>query len=402
MGKRANGEGTISKRRKDGKTIGWKGSVTVGLTSDGRPDRRWISGRTQDEVREKIRALQSQVHTGMLANTGGLTVGDYLTSWVDGKALEGVKPNTVRSYRDTARLCIVPHLGTLPLDKLRPTHVQHLLKSLMDAGKSAQRCQYTLRVLGMALRHAVRLQLLPRNVAEVVKAPRVEHVEMQVWTPGQADTFLKAARPHRLYAAFYLALMTGMRRGEVLGLQWKDIDWDRSRLTVRHSLVEVRREPEGRILRGRPTVSRLEVSLQTPKTRGSRRTILLSPGTIAALREHRRQQDAERAVAGEAWPGSPGHGHVFATELGTPTDPRNFYRHFIDLIQGSGVPRLRLHDLRHTAASLMIRQNIPPKTVSERLGHADVAFTLRVYTHLYDEQREEAAFDLADLLPDAP
>lgn len=402
MAKRANGEGTISKRLKNGKTVGWRGAVSLGYDAQGQPLRKTVSGRTQEEVRERMAALLSAQHTGMLADSGGLTVAAYLDRWMQAKERDGVKPNTLRSYRDTARLYLIPSLGCKKLEKLTPLDVEAMLSALRKVGKSPQVLGYTLRVLKMALRQAVRWQMVPRNVAEAIKPPKVTRPELHVWTPEQVAAFLDASQVHRLHAAFYLALMTGMRRGELLGLQWEDIDWERSRLKVRHNLVEVRSEAKpGKLHVGRPTVSSVELVLQTPKTAGSRRTVVLSPGTLSKLEEHRRRQQAERTHAAEAWQGSATGGFVFATEIGTATDPRNFYRWFVNLVGQANVPRIRFHDLRHTAASLMVRRGIAPKTVSERLGHADVGFTLRTYTHLYDEQREEAAFDISDFFPTA-
>ena len=200
-----------------------------------------------------------------------------------------------------------------------------------------------------------------------------------------------------MHAAFYLALLTGMRRGEILGLKWEDLDFTRSRLTVRNNLVEMRGEgTTGKQHAGKETVSSVRSILQTPKTKASRRTIPLSPGTMSKLKEHRERQEQNRKAAAETWQDQ---GFVFADELGNPTDPRTLYGWFRGLVTATGLPMIRFHDLRHTAASLMIRQGISPKTVSDRLGHADVAFTLRVYAHLYEDQREEAAFDLTDLFP---
>ena len=184
---------------------------------------------------------------------------------------------------------------------------------------------------------------------------------------------------------------------EVLGLQWGDVDFERSRLTVKNNLVEVHRDGiEGKRQAGKATVSSVQVMLQTPKTAASRRTVALSPGTLSKLREHRTRQGQERKAAAEAWEGQ---GYVSASELGGPINPNYFYDQFEKLSRGAKLPDIRLHDLRHTAASLMIRRGVSPKVVSDRLGHTDPAFTLKVYTHLYDEQREEAAFDLADLFP---
>lgn len=402
-GKRANGEGTLSKRKdKTGKVIGWRAALTVGLLEDGTQDRRWVSGKTQAEVQEKLRALQSELHTGTLADAEGLTLGAFLDRWIETKTRDSVSVNTLRSYQDTIRLYLKPQLGRLKLEKLRPLDVERLLTVLAKEGKSARMMGYALLVLKMALRQAVRWQMIPRNVAEGVRAPKVTQPELQVWTPEQVASFLEASQTHRLHAAFYLALMTGMRRGEVLGLQWQDIDWERSRLAIRHNLIEVRTEGKtGKVHNGKPTVSSIELQLGKPKTAGSRRTIVLSPGTLSKLKEHQERQAREQAEAAEAWATTEKGGYVFATELGTATDPRNFYRWFVQLVEEAGVPVIRFHDLRHTAASLMIRRGIAPKTVSERLGHADVGFTLRTYTHLYDEQREEAAFDLSDFFPKA-
>jgi integrase len=378
----------------DGKTIGWKGSLIVGTRADGRPDRRWVSGRTQTEVLTKMTNLRSALHTGMVASAEGLTVGTYLTRWLAFKQHDGIRANTLRSYADAARLHLTPRLGRIKLERLTALDVTQLVSGMLTGGKSAASAAYTLRVLKMALRQAVGWGLLPRNVAEVVRPPRRTAPQLQVWTPGQAQTFLTAAEGHRLSAAFYLALMTGLRRGELLGLCWDDIDWTRSRLQVVHNLIEERGAGvAGKQHRGQATVSSVKVQLATPKTAGSRRTVVLSPGTLDTLRAHQVRQAAERARAGRGWEDS---GAVFATPLGGHTDPRLFYGWYRQLLAVAEVPQIRFHDLRHTAASLMILRGIPPKTVSERLGHADVAFTLRVYTHLYDDQKEEAAFDLSD------
>ncbi|WP_293909900.1 site-specific integrase [Deinococcus sp.] len=398
MPKRANGEGTLSRRKdKAGKTVGWKAAVVVGQNEDGTLDRRWISGKTQAEVQEKLRGFQADMHAGTVADTEGLTVTEFMTRWADHKEREGLKPNTVQSYRDTVRLYITPHIGAVKLEKLRPLDVERLLSRMQKSGKSAVNRRYALRILSMALRQAVRWQMLPRNVADVVSPPKAERPEMKVWTPEQVATFLDAAQVHRLYAAFYLSLMTGMRRGEVLGLQWADLDFERARLNVRNNLVEVHRDGvPGKTQAGKATVSSVSIELQTPKTAASKRTVALSPGTLSKLREHQARQAAEQSAAAEAWQGP---GYVFASELGGPTNPNYFYDQFKKLAKGAGLPDIRLHDLRHTAASLMIRRGVSPKVVSDRLGHTDPAFTLRVYTHLYDEQREEAAFDLSDFFP---
>jgi integrase len=397
VAKRANGEGTMS-RRKDGsgKTIGWRAAVTIGENEDGTQKRRWISGKTQGEVQEKLRALQSDLHQGTLADTDRMTVDDFLKQWVAHKEREGLKPNTVQSYRDTINRYVTPKIGRVKLEKLRPLDIEHMLTALRGDGKSAALLAYSLRVLKMALQQAVRWQMLPRNVADSVKPPKIERQEMQVWTRQQVKAFLDVTEDHPLHAAFYLALMTGMRRGELVGLKWEDMDLDRARLTVKNNLVEVIGAPvEGKTRLNRPTASSVRLEVSTPKSKASRRTIVLSKGTVEKLRQQRARQEVWRRDAAEAWTAQ---GFVFTTAIGTPVWPSALAKAFAALLERSEVPSIRFHDMRHTAASLMISMGIPPKTVSERLGHSDVAFTLRTYTHLYDAQREEAAFDIADLV----
>ena len=398
MAKRGNGEGTMSRRKdKSGKTIGWRAAVTVGINEDGSQQRRWVSGKTQGEVQEKLRGLQSDIHTGMLADTDDMTVKDYLALWVERKEREGLKPNTVQSYRETVHRSIVPYLGKVRLEKLRPLDIEHMLTKMHKDGKSTSTGRYALLVLKMALKQAVHWQMLPRNAADAVRPPKVERQEMQFWTPGEVANFLAHTETHRLHAVFYLALMTGMRRGELLGLRWQDVDLENSSLTVRHNLVEVQGEGvPGKKRNGKETVSSRRVELTTPKTKASRRTLKLSAGTVSKLIEHQRRQQAEKTQAAEAWQEE---GFVFAGPAGGHTMPDALSNYYTRLVKESGVRPIRFHDMRHTAASLMIRRGIPIKTVSERLGHTDVAFTLRIYVHLYDEQRAEAAFDLSDFFP---
>ncbi len=363
-GKRANGDGTISKQMRDGKVVGWQAALTVGVLPNGEPDRRWLSAKTQEGVQEKLMSLRANKHTGMLADSENLDLATYMDRWLDYKSRDGIKPNTLRSYQDAVRLSSVPVLGRIRLAKLRPIDVENMLTRYTKAGKSPAWTAYKLRVLKMALKQAMRWDMVPRNVAEASKAPKQVRRKVSVWTLQESDAFLTYAKSHRLY--------------------------------VRHNLIEVRVDPHpGKRHAGKEAVSAVEIRLATPKTAGSQRTILLSSGTVSELRVHKERQEVERQAAGSAWEGE---NFVFASPLGGHTDPRTFYGWYLALLLVSGVRRIRFHDLRHTAASLMILRGVPPKTVSERLGHADVAFTLQVYTHLYDEQKEEAVFDIADLI----
>ena len=375
-----NGEGSIYPRRdKLGKVIGYQAALSIGHNQKGQPKRRFVSGKSKEEVRAKLDKLKADRHHGLLTATDQVTVGELCDRWLDHKEQSGEnKPNTIRSYRDTVRLYIKHTLGGKKLEALTALHVQGMLSQLMEEGHTAPTRRYSLSVLKMALNYALGLGLVARNVASGIKPPKKQTKEMRVLTVAEAVRFREAARSHRLYIAFLLALMTGMRRGEVLGLQWEDINFNEGYLTVKHNLTDCR---------GR-------VELTTPKTDKSKRRIYLAPDLLNALREHQQAQQLAAAKAGEAWQGQ---GYVCASELGGHTDPRNFERMFRSVLERSGVTKVRLHDLRHTTASLLLLKGHSAKVVSELLGHTTVGFTLDRYAHVYDEQRRGAVLDFEDL-----
>lgn len=376
--KKMNGEGSIVERRKGGKVVGYQGSLTIGYDQKGKLKRRFVSGKTKTEVQAELDRLKAERHSGLLSPNEQLTVAALCERWLNQREQAGdLKPTTLRSYRDTVRLYITHTIGKRKLEALTAMHVQGMLDQLREEGRTPQIRRYSLSVLKMALTQALRWNLVGRSVAAGIKPPKVTRPEMRVLTEQEVVRFLEAAKPHRLYVAFLLAVMTGMRRGEILGLKWSDINFEQGFLTVTHNLVDNR----GRAILG------------TPKTEKSRRRLYLAPEVIGALRDHQLSQQAAAARAGEAWQGQ---NFVCASEVGTHTDPRNFERMFAVVLGHSKVSRVRFHDLRHTAASLMFRKGLTAKTVSETLGHTSVAFTLDRYTHLYDDQRQGAALSFSD------
>lgn len=219
--------------------------------------------------------------------------------------------------------------------------------------------------------------MIPRNVCEAVDPFKENAVEMNLWTPAEAVQFLNTARAHRLHAAFYLLMATGLRRGEMLGLQWGDLKGDR--LHVRRSYT---------IIGGKPAWS-------TPKTQRGVRFVVLPPDTLAVLEQHRQQQAGERAFLGDAWLEGD---FIFTLEDGHPVAPGTFHKTWLRLQKEAGVPKVRLHDLRHLHVSLLVKQGFDPRTIADRVGHTDPAFTMRRYAHMFEEQRQAAAMNLTDLL----
>lgn len=350
--------------------------IHVGYGEDGKQKRKTVYGKTQREVREEMDAIKGKLAAGTY-NDNHLTVGAYLDEWLSYKKLE-VKARSYQYYADYVRRYVRPQVGRVKLANLKPLHVQRMMKETTD-GVSADAANKAHGVLKSALKRAVRLGLIYSNPVEAVDKFKHEPKEAKLWSAEEVWRFLETAQKHRLYAAFYLALTTGMRHGEVLGLRWQDVEGDV--LTVWQSVVNVKG-------------ARYEVS--TPKTRRGVRRVALDPDTLDVLREHRAKQDAEREYLGDAWEDS---GHVFTNELGGVLFPRNFDRVWYALQEQAGVTRVRFHDLRHLHVSLLVvERGLDARTVADRVGHTDPSFTLKRYSHMFEKQRKAATVSLKELL----
>lgn len=317
----------------------------------------------------------TEFNAGVLAQApANLTVAQYLDRWL--KEFVRVRPTTYASYEGIVRCHIVPEIGKVPLVKLRPARLQAFYRKLEDkpradgkAGRlSATTVRYTYSVLNIALRRAVRLTLIPRNPAEATDPPKAPQTEQRTFTDDEARRFLKSVQSDRLSALYWLALALGLRRGELLGLRWQDLDLDKGLLHVRQSLVA---------LKGRPVI-------QQPKTDRGRRTLELTPELVAIIKCHRAQQAKAKLSLGQEYRD---HGMVFPTLFGAPMAPRLLTRQFERRLAATGLPRIRFHDLRHTFASLAF-PNGDLKTVSAILGHDDISTTADIYSHvLHGHQR---------------
>jgi integrase len=368
--KRADGEGTISKRP-DGR---WQGQISLGYKLDGTRNRKTVYGRTQKEVRQKLDQLKYQVASGDYTSNN-MTVAEYLEHWHREKS-RNWKARTVELYKHNIRHSINPVLGHLKLSTLSPLHVQCMVGEIADSGRvrTANMCR---SLLYSALKQAIRWGYITRNVVEAVDPLKEEPKEPELWTPKQTMQFLEVISSHRLYAAFYLLITTGLRRGELLGLRWEDVQGDS--LRVEQSLTLVGNDPV----------------LSTPKTKRGRRRVGIALDVQHELLKHKQRQEAERAFLGASWTDT---GLAFVSEIGTAVHPRNFSRTWYRLQEQAGLPRARIHDLRHLHISLLIWRGFDAKTIADRVGHTDPAFTLRRYTHLFEAQRRQAALSMLDLL----
>lgn len=369
MSRRANGEGSIYQRT-DGR---WAGAIYV-YNRDGGRQRRQVYGRTRAEVVGKLSDLQAANRQHVPAAPVKVTVQQFSEGWLRRLDASPLKPATVSSYRWIMQRYILPEVGGVRLVALSPQHVRSMLTAVAARGVSSRTVQLSRAVLRTMLADAEREQLVHRNVAGLVKGPRVERQEVQPWTAGEAARFLDSMRGHRLGALFSVGVALGLRKGELLALRWEDVDLEGGSLRV-HRTVQ-------RLGEGVGLVS------GSPKTQRSRRTVPLPKVCVAALREHRSRQDAERDKAGDAWVDL---GLVFSTVKGTVIEPRNLNRLFDQRIEAAGVRRIRFHDLRHTCATLLLAQGVPARVVMEMLGHTQLGITTDLYGHVMPTTLRSAA-----------
>jgi integrase len=368
MGKRGNGEGSIW-RRKSG---GWCAQYTV-YTSEGRK-RRTLYGKTRQEVAAKLSKALADREGGLTFDAGTMTVGEYLARWLSHSVRDTVSQKTYERYESIVRVHLSPALGRIKLKALTPDHVRYLYREKLDSGLAPRSVLHIHRTLSKALNQATDDGLIPRNAAASVKPPQPRREEMQPLSRDQVRTFLDTVKGDRMEALYVLAVTSGLRQGELLALKWEDVDLEGTNptLEVRRSLSETR---------GRR-------SFVTPKS-GRGRHLRLSRRAVSALRVHRKRQLEERVRKAGLWED---HGLIFPSEVGTPMSGRNLYRAFKIRVKRASLPQtLRFHDLRHTCATLLLRQGINPKFVQELLGHADISLTLNTYSHVLPDMGDAAA-----------
>ena len=372
--KRGNREGSITKRD-DGR---WMARYTV-RTIKG-PQRRTVYGRTRAEASAKLAKTMADRDGGLIFDAGSLTVGDYLYRWLSNSVKDTVRERTYERYEEILRLHVKPALGRLKLKALTPAHLQDFYRDRLDNGFSPATVQKIHVILHKALSQAVSWSLVPRNAGEAVRAPRPAPKEMQPLSPDEARRLLETAGGDRLEALYVLAIHTGMRQGELLGLKWENVDLAANAIRVRHTLLRTK----GRVILGEP------------KTKKSRRTVHLTGAASRALEEHLERQLKVMEHLGDLYRDQ---GLVFTTEVGTPINPSNLRkRSFAPLLRKASLPRLRFHDLRHTCATLLLSKNIHPKYVQELLGHATVSITLDTYSHVLPGMGNQVADAMEDVL----
>lgn len=371
VARRAKGEGSL-RRRADGR-------FEVRLFDPVSGKRRSLLARTEEEAVQRLKAAHRTIDDGVALAEGRLTCRVFFENWLI-STKQTVRPSTFRRYEQLLRLHATPHIGNLKLRSLTPTHLRTLYVSLQRR-LAPQTVAHVHRVLHSALQQAASDGLIARNVASLVSPPRIPHREMVTLTGGQVAGLTAAAEGHRMAAMFVLAATTGMREGELLGLQWGDCDFTKGTISVRRTLALVRR--------GNP-------QYQEPKTASARRKVTLSRTGLAALKAHRACQLAERLESG-LWED---RNLVFCDAIGHELDASHFLRDvWAPLRSRAGLPDgFTFHGLRHTAASLSLAAGVPVATVSAMLGHANPSITMRIYAHAVPGTQQLAADAMDRLL----
>jgi integrase len=366
---RGRNEGSFSKRP--------GGSWRVQISMNG--TRLSHSAKSKAECQAWVREIHSQLDQGYNLQDGRITIGEYLTKWLEThKATLRLK--TSHQYEQIIRNHINPQIGAVSLQDLRLARVEQLYADLIASGIGVRTVRLTHSVLHRALEKAVKYGSIIRNPSHGAALPRLRQAEMQVLDENEANQFLVAAQGSPYEALYHLAITTGMRESELFGLKWSDLKWHSGALHIQRQVQRVDGHGWGFV---------------EPKTKAGKRSIVLSEGNLQALRQHKERQEQQRAIAGERWNDLD---LIFPNSVGMPLDPSNMRLDFNRTLKKASLKKVRFHDLRHTAASLMLNHGVPVIVVSKRLGHAKPSITLDVYGHLYLEMQGEAARIMDELI----
>ena len=372
--KRGNGEGSVYY---DERLKIWRGTVQVGSGK-----RRHLSGKTRQEVAQKLVAAALEIQQGFLPPNQRLTLAQYLDQWLEQSAKPRLKATTFESYTHYIHKHINPALGSRPIAKLTAQEVQAFLNQKANSKLRPRTVQYLHGILRAALNRAVKWQVIPRNVALLVDPPRGSRPGIQPLGPEAAAQFLSAAQGHCYEHLYAFLLASGLRLGEALALRWQDVDLSNKRIRVNHTLEH---------LRGHPW------RLTEPKSASGRRTVPLIGPAVSNLKAQHVRIAEQRLIAGPAWQD---YGFVFPSAVGTPLDASNVYHQFKKLLLRAGLPSThRPHDLRHSTATYLLAANVPPRVVMELLGHSQISLTLNTYSHVLPTMLDDAAKRLEAVFP---
>jgi integrase len=381
--RRIKGEGSVYKRN-DGRYVG---QVNIGRDSDGTYVRKYVYGKSEQEVIQNMKELNYRIMTGELLITPDVRLNDWLDEWLNEYKKDSIKITTYHCYKTNIDYHIKPLLGGIKLSELRLEHIQRFINRKYAGGvMSTALVRKIYSILYGALKQAMINRLINRNECIGVKLPRHEQKEVRYLTKEEEKLFLQAVEGDNLEIAFKLDLVSGLRLGELLGLSWNNVDLNNGVIHVKQTLMRIRDYEENRnIYEIRPTT----------KTSAGRRRVPIPSTAVCMLKYYKKEQDNMKHLMGEAYMDN---GLVFCTELGNRLIPRNVERSLTRIANKIGAEGASVHSLRHTYATRLFEKGVEAKTISELLGHTDVNFTLNTYTHVSGSLKTEAVEKLADIL----
>ena len=362
MAKRGNNEGSIYKR----KNGTWRAQISL----EGK--RLSFTANTRSECFDWLNKTQDQIDGGLTFSKSEYTVEKYLEEWIEVKK-SSLRPNTALQYESLIRNDIIPHLGKYKLHRIKLQRINRFYCLLVEDGRGVRTIRLIHSVFHSALEHALRLGLVNKNPSHGAILPRKKYHEMKIYNEEQVFNFLLSAKESRFWLLYKLAFTTGMRQSELLGLKWGDIDWKNSTLKIQRQAQQVNGQG---------------IIFLPPKTRSGIRQIVIGRSILREIADQKEQQDKYRLHRGKEWQDN---NLIFATGNGTPFSQSNLMRDFYKVLDKSNLPKIRFHDIRHTAASLMINKGIPIVVVSKILGHSKPSVTLNIYSHCVSELQQEAA-----------
>ncbi len=418
--KRGAGEGTIYKRKHGKGNSKWAAALIIGYDEEGKPKRKTFYGATRSEVQDKLNKVLNKVSTGTYKEPSKTKLSKWLDNWLNDYMKNSLRPTTWESYEVQIRKHIKPAIGYLKLSQVTTSHLQKLYNDKLSGnrsdnkqgGLSVKSVRYIHGIIYGALEQAKKEGMIAINPADAVKLPKLERPEVKYFDSDQVALFLSYAKETHYFTAYYLEVATGLRRGELLGLRWKNVDLQNKSVTVSQGLV---RTKQGLVF-------------QPPKTKLGRRTISIPANVSEVLKFHHKQQDRLKEKAESAWVNElifankdqpESNDLVFTNEIGKPVDPRALTRHFerlidkinrdIELIGEKGdwkqedieakkIEKISFHGLRHTYATLCLQQGVDMKTIQENLGHFDPGFTLSVYSGVTDKMKQESTDKIGSIL----
>ena len=379
--RRSNGEGSIVKNMRNGIQIGWRASITIGTDDKGKLIRKQFTGKTQQDVKYKLQEYKKQMLMGV-RNEDKLTVSDWFYSWLFDYRKQDLKPKSFQRYHGIYKNYIEnTDFGNIKLNDLRTTHLQRHYKKLLDNGVTPTTIRQINTNLKTCLNEAERQGYIQKNWCKLVTLPKKEdNKEVKVLTKQEQEKFLEAIKGHELELLYIVALGTGLRIGEILGLKWSDIDFKNNELHVNRSLQKAAIYEDDKIVR-------YEVQETTPKTKNSLRTIPVPQNIIKKLIAHKKEQNELILLLQEEYDNK---NYVFCNKLGKPIEDKRPGRNLKTILTSISIEPIKFHALRHTYATRLFEAGIPPKTVQHLMGHSDIETTMNIYTHVMKEQKLEA------------